>query len=285
MKRFMGALAALALGSVAASAADLPVKAPPPPPVLSWTGFYVGINGGVAGMNGPSMSYVDGAINAYVPVTVDPSTSNVKAIGGFHFGYNLQTPSNWVLGFEGDWDWTNVTSSAAPGLLCSGPPFRVQCLGSRVLTDNAFLQTEVNWLASARGRVGYSWNQWLLYATGGLAWADAAYTGNLNCTGVIPTFCLGGGQFMRSSANQVRMGGVLGGGLEFKPFQNWIFGAEYLFYRFDSEGNSTSNWFFTANGAPAPFFECGVGQTCGRFTYRSFDVQTGRLRLSYEFQP
>src|SRR5947209_11693508 len=77
MKRFMGALVAFAFGSLAASAADLAVKAPPqlPAPVLSWTGFYVGINGGAAAMNGPSMSYVDGAINAYVPVTVDPSSS------------------------------------------------------------------------------------------------------------------------------------------------------------------------------------------------------------------
>ena len=40
--------------------------------------------------------------------------------------------------------------------------------------------------------------------------------------------------------------------------------------------------FDTANGAPAPFFECGTGQNCGRFTYRSFDVQSGRLRLSYQ---
>src|SRR5437879_11148489 len=109
MKRFMGALVAFAFGSLAASAADLAVKAPPqlPAPVLSWTGFYVGINGGAAAMNGPSMSYVDGAINAYVPVTVDPSSS-VKAIGGFHLGYNYQLQNNWVIGIEGDWHCANL---------------------------------------------------------------------------------------------------------------------------------------------------------------------------------
>ena len=288
MKRFMmGALVAMGLGSVLASAADLLVKAPLllPAPVLSWTGFYLGINGGAAGMSDPSMSYVDGAINAITPINVTGSSS-ASGIAGFHAGYNYQMSNNWLLGIEGDWDWTKLKSSAAPGIICSNLfGMRVQCGGVSNLTDNAFLQTQVNWLASVRGRLGYVWNQWLLYGTGGVALADVSYTGNLNCTGVIPTFCLGGGQAMRSSASQTRTGAVLGGGVEFKPARNWVFGAEYLFYHFDGDGSSTAGWTTVATGAPAPFFECGVGQNCGRFTYRSFDVQSGRLRLSYEFQP
>jgi len=289
MKRILisALLSTLIIGSAgAALAADMPMKAPPAAvAVYGWTGFYAGVNGGVADMNGPSMSYVDGAITAYVPVTVNPSSSSVKAIGGLHLGYNYQLPNNWVLGVEGDWDWTNLKNSASPGLLCFGPPFRNQCGGVSVLTDNAFLQTAVNWLASVRGRLGYSWNQWLLYGTGGVAFADVGYTGNLNCTGVVPTFCLGGAQAMRSSASETRVGAVVGGGAEFKPARNWVFGAEYLYYRFDGDGSSTAGWTTVATGAPAPFFECGVGQNCGRFTYRGFDVHSGRLRLSYQFQP
>jgi outer membrane immunogenic protein len=51
MKRILlgiAGLAALLLASQAASAADMAVKAPPkaaPPP--TWTGFYVGLNGGI----------------------------------------------------------------------------------------------------------------------------------------------------------------------------------------------------------------------------------------------
>jgi len=284
----LAAASAFVLFAGAASAADLYTKAPPPPPppVLSWTGFYVGVNGGVAAMNGPSMSYVDGAINAYVPVTVDPGMSGAKAIGGVHAGFNYQLSGPIVVGMEADWDWTNLKNSAAPGLLCSGPPFRVQCGGVSVLTDNAFLQTAVNWLASVRGRFGYSFNnQWLVYGTGGIAFADVNYTGNLNCTGVIPTFCRGGGQFMRSSASDTRVGAVFGAGVEFKPARNWVLGAEYLYYHFEGDGSSTASWNFSANGAPAPFFECATGQACGQFTYRGFDVHSGRLRLSYQFQP
>lgn len=286
MKKLALSLIAIAGLTGQALAADMAVKAAPPiAPLMTWTGFYVGINGGGAVMNGPSMSYVDGAINAYVPVTANPS-SGTSGIAGFHLGYNYQMPNNWVLGVEGDWDWTNLKNSAATGLLCSGPPFRGQCGGVSVLTDNAFFQTSINWLASVRGRLGYSSNQWLLYGTGGVAFADVGYTGNLNCTGIAPTFCGGGAQAMRSNASETRVGFVLGAGAEFKPARNWIFGAEYLYYHFEGDGSSRAGWTTVATGAPAPFFECNVpGQNCGQFTYRGIDVHSGRLRLSYQFQP
>src|SRR5690242_4909512 len=46
MNRFLLAAAILAFTG-SAYAADMPLKAPPaPPPPPSWTGFYIGINGG-----------------------------------------------------------------------------------------------------------------------------------------------------------------------------------------------------------------------------------------------
>ena len=287
MKKFAVAFAALALSVGGASAADMPVKASPAPiaALPSWTGFYVGINGGAAAMSDPSMSYVDGAINAITPINVTGSSS-ASGTAGFHAGYNYQTSSNWLLGIEGDWDWTKLKSSAAPGIICSNLfGMRGQCGGASNLTDNAFLQTKVNWLASVRGRLGYVWNQWMLYGTAGVAFADVDYTGNIFCTGVAPTFCAGGsGQTLRSTASETRVGAVLGAGAEFKPTRNWVFGAEYLFYHFDGSATSTGGYTFNATGAPAPFFECSVaGQNCGTFTYRSFDVHTGRVRLSYQF--
>jgi outer membrane immunogenic protein len=252
--------------------------------VPTWTGFYAGINGGVAGMWGPSMSYDDPAINAYAPLTVTGSSST-KAIGGFHAGY-LKQYNSWVVGIEADFDWTKLKDGATSGLLCSGPPFRGQCGGVAVLTDNAFLQTGVNWLASLRGRLGFVWNQWLLYGTAGVAFAGVDYTANVNCSGIAPTFCTGGAQAIRSTGTGTRIGGVIGGGAEFKPAQNWVFGLEYLYYGFGDEGTMGGSWFTVATGAPAPFFECTVpGQNCALFTYRSFGIHTGRLRLSYQFQP
>ncbi|WP_262047638.1 outer membrane protein [Bradyrhizobium sp. Bra78] len=286
MKTIALAIAALALGTVGASAADLAVKARPAAVAASpsWTGFYVGINGGGAFMSDPSMSYVDGAINAITPITVTGS-SNANAVAGGHAGYNYQMPSNWLVGIEGDWDWTNLKSSAAPGIICSNLfGMRAQCGGVSNLTDNAFLQTQVNWLASVRGRVGYATSQWLLYGTGGAAFADVGYAGTINCTGVPATLCPGAGQVLRSSASETRVGFVVGAGAEFKPAKNWVLGAEYLFYRFEGDATSTGGYTTVATGAPAPFYECTVaGQNCGKFTYRGFDVQTVRARLSYQF--
>ena len=56
MKKILLALSAIAIGTAAASAADLPARtytAPllPPPPVFSWTGFYAGANIGGAWTN------------------------------------------------------------------------------------------------------------------------------------------------------------------------------------------------------------------------------------------
>jgi hypothetical protein len=60
------------------------------------------------------MSYIGGAFNAITPINLTGSSS-ASGIAGFHLGYNYQMPTNWVLGIEGDWDWTKLKSSAAPG--------------------------------------------------------------------------------------------------------------------------------------------------------------------------
>ena len=49
-RNLIAALGLLSLSSAGAMAADLAYKAPPPPapPPPSWTGFYIGINGGAS---------------------------------------------------------------------------------------------------------------------------------------------------------------------------------------------------------------------------------------------
>jgi len=141
-KLLLAGVALAALGGVA-SAADLAVKAPyaPPPALWSWTGFYVGINGGYStGADDYTQSIVIGP----PPVTTIASFSShsINPKGGLfggQIGFNYQTgPVVW--GVEGDWQWANQNNTAC-GMLCFND------LGHHRVP-------EVKSFATVRGRVG-----------------------------------------------------------------------------------------------------------------------------------
>jgi outer membrane immunogenic protein len=139
------AMAALIAAPIAANAADLgpapSYKAPAyvAPSYFSWSGFYVGINGGY----GFGESKWDAP-----PITLGPS----GVVAGGTLGYNLQTGS-WVWGIEGDFDWSNMKEDGG----CNG---------------GFTCEVKADWFATARGRIGYAgWNNFLPYITGGAAFA------------------------------------------------------------------------------------------------------------------
>jgi outer membrane immunogenic protein len=160
-KNLILAAGLLALTVAPAFAADLPprmvTKAPTMvAPMWSWTGFYIGVNGGY--------SWADSVHTDSAGVTSGTFTQRGGLIGGT-VGYNWQTGPA-VLGLEADLDWARVTGSA----LCGG--------GS-----NCF--TEMRSFGTVRGRLGYAAGNWMPYITGGLALADL----NVGQTfpGVVPT--------------------------------------------------------------------------------------------------
>src|SRR5579872_2576180 len=152
MKRLL-IVATLALSAGGqALAADLPAPRPVPPPayvpvapLFSWTGFYIGINGG--GAFGTS-SWSD---------PNDVPTGNFSTSGalvGGTLGGNYQLGS-FVLGVEGDGDWSNVR----------GTTFNTSCAVVGCTTKS-------DWLATVRGRAGWAWDRVLFYGTGGAAFAN-----------------------------------------------------------------------------------------------------------------
>jgi outer membrane immunogenic protein len=147
MKKFLLASAGiLAMSAVAASAADLPRQRMPArapvymPPAWSWTGFYVGINGG-GGFGRSDFS---------APFPTGSFDTSGGLVGGT-LGYNYQM-DNVVLGVEGDIDWSDIRGSAV-------------CAGTTCETRNT-------WLGTARGRLGYAFGNFMPYVTGGLAVGD-----------------------------------------------------------------------------------------------------------------
>src|SRR5215831_5724004 len=101
MKKILLALSAIAIGTAAASAADLPArtyKAPPPPPIFSWTGFYIGgnIGGAWAHNNWTDTLFLTSFNNG----------NNGRFIGGGQIGGNYQI-GQFVIGGEWDFDWVS----------------------------------------------------------------------------------------------------------------------------------------------------------------------------------
>ncbi len=173
----------LALAGGSAAAADLPRYYQPGPvynPIYTWTGFYIGINGG----GGWGRSQWDG---------LDTFDVSGGLIGGT-VGYNWQF-GQALIGAEGDIDWSDIKGTTT--VLCPGG-----------------CETRNKWLATVRGRLGYAFDRFLPYFTGGLA------LGDINAT--LPVPVLPGGSV--SSA-----GWTVGAGLEVGLVSNVSLKAEYLY--------------------------------------------------------
>jgi outer membrane immunogenic protein len=116
-----------------ASAADMALKAPPPPPapVFSWTGFYVG--GQIGGAPGHDAGSIDNPGIPFPPAIFLPFTVNTSGgMGGFHAGYNYQV-NQWVFGLEGSVDWTKLDKTFNFGvcpLFCATATTKADTQGS-----------------------------------------------------------------------------------------------------------------------------------------------------------
>ena len=191
-KSIVAAAMALMLGGTAdALAAELPPPTVPlPAPAYNWTGFYLGINGGYGTGNS---NWSDGSVG-----TTGSFPTSDFLIGGT-VGANYQV-GQYVFGIEGDGDWTNLQGNS--GATCGA-----------ILPPPGGCQTQSQWLATVRGRVGYAFDRVLLYGTAGAA------IGNIQA-GLNPP---------STFDNSVEVGWTAGAGLEFALAQNWTAKVEYLF--------------------------------------------------------
>src|SRR5262245_23920247 len=199
-----------------ALAADF--RPPPPPapiaPLPTWTGFYLGLNAG----GGVANSEVDFSITGLPPfATIDNSLTG--AIAGAQAGYNWQTGS-FVLGAEADFQWSglkgSLTTPCPPGF-CGPPPLA------------ATYAQELPWFGTARGRVGYATPTWLIYATGGFAYAQLETDAAATAGGLTAAF----------SSKETRTGWTAGAGIEVAFAPQWSAKLEYLHLDF---GDRSFNW-------------------------------------------
>jgi outer membrane immunogenic protein len=238
MKNMLIATAALAtVIGTPALAADMALKAAPPPaaPAWSWTGFYLGGN---AGYSWGTWNSTNTAGNTNFPTSTgftDTASPNVKGwLGGLQAGYNWQT-GKWVLGLEGDIQITGQRASdpgSSSTVLAINPclPF-ASCAGTQTTTTTVTNNWKMPWFSTLRGRVGVTPEPTLLlYVTGGLAIAGTQYANSISSTVAatvpVPTSTTTGSSLSQTTTST---GFAVGAGVEKAITTNWTVKAEYLY--------------------------------------------------------
>ena len=258
------AIASLAVFTAGAVAAKKPAKipaveAPPLPAVHDWSGFYAGMNVGIAwGQFDPVTSTVRGGTIAAGPVSLINAAGQQNAgpfgfSGGVQAGYNWQSGS-WVAGIEGDVSYLHLNFPAVVYV-----PFSPFNTNTGVI--NAY--ANANWVATLRPRLGFASGSWLYYVTGGLALTQ------FDDDFALSVDTAGGGNFFEQSSEikGFHVGYVAGGGIEHAIDNNWSVRTEYQHVGF---GRVTARQ--TAIDAPQAITQSA-----------DLDADIVRLGLNYRF--
>jgi opacity protein-like surface antigen len=193
-----------------ANAAELALKAPPPP-VLP-TGFYFGANVGV-GMGASKFYDIFGPEPDYA---LDADSQLFGAVGGFQLGYRQQLNA-LMLGIRGGFDWAGIKQD-----------FPCFSFGNQRCSANA------EWVASITGQVGVTAGPALFYVDGGPAWMRNTISNVAGSSACVPT----GGAVVCSNAGDLFIGSsivpgwTLGGGIEYRISRNWSVFAQYNYMDF-----------------------------------------------------
>src|SRR5215207_875644 len=172
-KLVLSLLAATALATAAVStvsAADLPVRAAPPPvfaavPVFTWTGFYVGGNLGWGWRDDDNETVVltgPGVPGGLVGTLNFDNGNDGNFTGGGQIGYNYQIGS-FVIGAEADIQ--AIATDDNDAVFVAGPG------NAGVFVPGQF-ENNADWWGTVRLRAGVAFDRFLVYATGGLAYTE-----------------------------------------------------------------------------------------------------------------
>src|SRR5258708_21152816 len=230
-----------------AIAGDLPTSFPVKAPVArygakaapggevngyDWNGWYVGAHVGVIrgssnwsatqpGAGGPGLN---GSFD--LPVNFDFMAGTGSYVAGLQAGYNHVFPSRWMLGFESDVTFPN--SDVLVPYSVRGSQTVISPLVGEVTHGEAVIH-----YGTARAPVGYAFQHFLLYGTGGLAWTYSQGTRNQAAASPFGRPATPG---TVETALLWRLGWAAGAGVEFPLAGNWTAKAEYLWTGFGRKG-------------------------------------------------
>ena len=167
-----------------------------------WSGFYGGAHTGAGDFTGLTIDYGGGIFDN---PSGDHDLDEIAALAGLQAGYNFQN-GNVVYGLEVDGAWTGFGKNRFSGA------FR----------EN-FASAEMDWLATARARLGLAVGNALAYVTGGLALAEMEHCVDANAIS---------GPLCWEGAN---LGMTAGAGVEVKLADNLSLKGEFLFVKMGEE--------------------------------------------------
>jgi outer membrane immunogenic protein len=218
----MSAVMAAALGSGAAMAADMPLKAPGAPIYQSWTGIYLGGSAGVAVGNMRDFCSPNGNCVS--------NADDTNWVGGGHVGIQWQT-GQFVLGAEAKWIATDLN------------PFN-DC------PNKAFTcSIHINDYWTAGARLGYTFTpNSLVYVTGGYAQSKIDRDGVSKTTGIV-----------QETWSATHSGWFIGSGAEFRVSNTgWVLGFEYNHIDFGSKSATGTLGEITSVKATVDTFQARV---------------------------
>lgn len=234
MLKVFACLSSAVLLSATAHAADI-VATPEPAPVVvapafSWTGFYAGAQIGGSWSDGDFDREVT-AKNEEPPANMvvvrritdikSKSIDDGNFIGGLYAGYNYQFQNNVILGLDADIAWINNTTKSNKDVPVG-----------EYYSRGYYNKVDQDWLAAVRARLGYAYNRFLPYLSGGVAFTDAEYKRH----NFGPTFD------DHYSDSKTLTGYTLGAGVDYAMTDHIILRAEYRYTDFGDKDFILDGW-------------------------------------------
>jgi outer membrane immunogenic protein len=191
----------------------------------SWTGFYAGGNLGYASGNSDSKVALGGlwsgesqALQEFVTNNSQDRQNPSGVSFGFQAGYDYQFNNKFIIGLEVDYNELDLDESRQTPLL-DGP------------VDFAFSnKVEVNHAFSLRPKIGYGFDNTLVYISAGVAWTSAEFSSD-----VISEF----GYSKVGKKSKTISSLIWGVGVEHKFFDNISAKLEYLKINGDNTSYTT----------------------------------------------
>ena len=226
MKRFALLLASVAFAGPA-FAADVVYDEPTPPvieiaPAYTFTGLYVGGQAGVAFGNDSSGFDFNNDDGVFGDDFFDNGNGDNGAgfIGGVHVGYDYQFSNNVLIGAIADINYIDADTSSF---------YR---FNDGVGGVGGFgVDRDINFVGSVRGKLGYVFDRFAVYGTGGLAYADTdTDTDNdFDASNFASLAALGGNYDVDVNTDDDDVGYTVGGGVDYLVSPNFSVGLEYLY--------------------------------------------------------